>query len=1074
MTQTSRWLTLALALGTCVPVMIGCLPPPARAATSFAPDIRWLTLESPHFRVTYPDGLEDVGRKVVAFAEDAHRQLTAYMQCEPYEKTEIVCFDTFDDTNANASNAQHNKINLNLYPPTPDGGLALGRHDDWLRFVILHEYTHILHQNLTPWALQQLNAAVGAVLLSNVQIAGIPPFVTRFIPTLLSNQPRFILEGWAVTTESLFTGGGRAREGNLDMQLRMAALDGRLLGIDQVVLSSVQDWPSGGNEYDYGMAFFRYVQATYGEDVPRKILKTYGELPWLGLDAAVSRVLPDKNGESLYEEMRVWLMRRSRTQREALLARGIVPSTRWTSGGRHHHHPTWLPDGRLAYTESVKGKGAWLATRELQLDKRSKVWLRKDALGGFSVNRDASKVLYFEQEEDRDRFTSFTDLVVWERSTGQTRKLTKSLRAADPCFSPDGKSLVALVSGKGANHLVRLDAEGQRLGDLTPLTFGTTWANPIFSPDGQHVVATRFRAGKTQLVRIAIATGALTELTDGSGMDLYPRYTPDGAWVLFTSDRHGPFNVYALRADDNTMVRLTNGVGGCFEGAVSPDGKTLAFVDYQGTGYDIHTMPFDPARGTKVDAREALEFDFQGQLVPRVLVPVEPADETLASKLEPRPYSPWPSLMPVTVTPAWGFQGPLGTTAGLSLNGQDVLRQHFYSVYGAYTFNGPAAVSGRPQGFLYYQNDQAYPSLQVQGSFFPTIGRYPVRTSTGAGLMALWSDQTRLELSTRLPGLPFPLLGSNWVDGQSFELGYTGLFNRPFALSSLSDAQTALPIPSDASGFPSVATSATTESPGLTGSVFLNYQRADNMPSTYGVSPEAGSVSSLGVELAHPALAGDLDGTNPAKPGLLGPAIPSSKATFTRLWGDHRHYLSMPWSHHVLALRAATSLNFGQNGGGFTLGGINNPIFLNQQDLTSATSLETRFLPFRGYDNVSGNHMGFLSAEYRLPLLSVQRGFGSAPLYLERLGLVVGTDLGAAWDNPLAPDGNRPFSLGKLMLGAGAELRAQVTIFGFLGTQFRLGVAQGFLRAEPWMFGDTPVAPYAPSTQTIVGFGHAF
>ena len=256
--------------------------------------------------------------------------------------------------------------------------------------------------------------------------------------------------------------------------------------------------------------------------------------------------------------------------------------------------------------------------------------------------------------------------------------------------------------------------------------------------------------------------------------------------------------------------------------------------------------------------------------------------------------------------------------------------------------------------------------------------------------------------------------------------------------------------------------------------MFLNYQRADNRPSTYGVSPEGGSVSSVGLELAHPMLAGDLEGGNPGKSGLFGPTIPSSKATYARLWGDHRHYLSMPWQNHVLAWRVASSLNFGQNGGGFTLGGINNPIFLNQLDLTSATNLETRFLPFRGYDGVSGNHMGFVSGEYRMPLMSVQRGFGSAPLYLERLGLVLGTDVGATWDNPLAPAPNRAFSMGKLMLGVGAELRAQVTIFGFLSTQFRLGVAQGLLKPEPWDFDGTKLAPYAPSLQLITGFGNAF
>jgi hypothetical protein len=221
---------------------------------------------------------------------------------------------------------------------------------------------------------------------------------------------------------------------------------------------------------------------------------------------------------------------------------------------------------------------------------------------------------------------------------------------------------------------------------------------------------------------------------------------------------------------------------------------------------------------------------------------------------------------------------------------------------------------------------------------------------------------------------------------------------------------------------------------------------------------------------------GDLDFQSASKSGLFGAAVPSSKATYSRLWGDHRHYVSMPWSHHVLALRAAGGLNFGQNGGLSFLGGTDNPYFLNQTDLTSATSIDTRNLPLRGYAGAGGNHMGMLSAEYRLPLLSAQRGLSlwGLNLYLDRLGLVLGTDVGAAWDYPGAPDAYRPFRMEKLMWGVGAELRAQVTILGFVGTQLRMGAAQAIRPPEIWTVDGTPTYAYTAGQQVIVGFGHAF
>lgn len=120
--------------------------------------------------------------------------------------------------------------------------------------------------------------------------------------------------------------------------------------------------------------------------------------------------------------------------------------------------------------------------------------------------------------------------------------------------------------------------------------------------------------------------------------------------------------------------------------------------------------------------------------------------------------------------------------------------------------------------------------------------------------------------------------------------------------------------------------------------------------------------------------------------------------------------------------------------------------------------------------------MGMLSAEYRLPLLSAQRGLSlwGLNLYLDRLGLVLGTDVGAAWDYPGAPDAYRPFRMEKLMWGVGAELRAQVTILGFVGTQLRMGAAQAIRPPEIWTVDGTPTYAYTAGQQVIVGFGHAF
>ena len=86
--------------------------------------------------------------------------------------------------------------------------------------------------------------------------------------------------------------------------------------------------------------------------------------------------------------------------------------------------------------------------------------------------------------------------------------------------------------------------------------------------------------------------------------------------------------------------------------------------------------------------------------------------------------------------------------------------------------------------------------------------------------------------------------------------------------------------------------------------------------------------------------------------------------------------------------------------------------------------------------------------EYRLPLLDVETGAWTLPLYLRRLHASVFSDVGDAWmpfdDGPFQKN-HPPF---QLHAGAGAELRAEV-VFGYVfPTDLRLGCAHGLEKSS--------------------------
>jgi hypothetical protein len=123
-----------------------------------------------------------------------------------------------------------------------------------------------------------------------------------------------------------------------------------------------------------------------------------------------------------------------------------------------------------------------------------------------------------------------------------------------------------------------------------------------------------------------------------------------------------------------------------------------------------------------------------------------------------------------------------------------------------------------------------------------------------------------------------------------------------------------------------------------------------------------------------------------------------------RLSGSYTEYLRMPWpGHQVLALRLSGGISAGglRGRGPFRLGGLSEEQDVIRTVIARAALGEGTTL--RGYDpsRFSGLYYGLFNAEYRIPLLDVDRGIGSVPGLFERVVAVVFTDWGMAWSDPI-------------------------------------------------------------------------
>lgn len=956
-------------------------PPIAHAATIVDPAIRWHTLETPHFRVNYVEGYEAIAQRAAHFAEEAHVKLASRLQRQSTMRTEIVLLDSQDTTNGFAFPYPNNQIQIYLTPPDQD--MLWGKYDSWLRHLIIHEYTHILHLETTDGISEWVNRLLGRALFPNLTV------------------PNFLIEGLAVHMETEFTTGGRGREGDFDMILRCLALEGRLADIDQAAAPYFGGGPGSNGAYLYGTYFYRYLIDTYGADVPTRIAERYSALPILDINLAISQVLPGKNAFVLWQELKTYLTARAERQLALIRRYPLTESRPVTQSGGYHRHPRWLPDGRLLYPEYLHGEYSVLLLDALDGQPARRL-IYKSPFGSYQLSHEG-KELVFAAYRDTDRFNSFYDLYKLDLASRKVTRLTDGMRVKDPALSPDGKSLLAVQNGKGRNDLVLLDPAGKLVRRLTEGEDGQQISGLAYSPDGRTVAASVWRDGSRDLVLIDPESGRMRPLWRDLAVETAPAWSPDGKWLLFSSDRTGVFNLHAVRLADEKVFQVTNVVGGAMEPAVSPDGRQIAFARYAADGYDIHLMPFAPENWRPVEgAAQAFAADGSLEDLPA------PRGETLPVSSVPfpsQPYSPWPTLRPKVWSPI-GDYGAHGLWAGAATYGMDVLLKHQ-----AYLSAGAELMSRRPFFSLYYQNDELPPSINVALSEIPSL--YGVGDSLERRIRTMQG-----ELGVTFPGMPSQALGHLSVMGDSLSLGYR--FRAVSELAAL-DRRSGQPV-SEASTSPLSARDRTSLEraraavpEGLRHSFYAQWRHADNYRPSFAISPERGNLGSLTAEVAPPGLAG--------------------QEGFQRLTGDYRSYHALPWKRHVFGWRVSGGLNLGKPAGDYVLGGAFSTLPSIYTDLRYVGDV-TAF-PVRGYPYGSqqGPFMAASSLEYRFPLLSVHRGLGTLPFFVDTLHAAVFYDLGLA--------GRREeLGLSRVQHGLGLEGRAKIFL-NQIPTEVRAGFAQG-------------------------------
>ncbi|MFN2421995.1 MAG: M48 family metalloprotease [Gemmatimonadota bacterium] len=965
-----------------------------------APDHAWRTVETAHVRVTYPAPRDSLGERTARAAERAWEGL-ARLAPPPGGRVEVVLSDDVDVANAFASVSPYPWIVVYVHPPYDN--LDLAEYSDWLEVVLAHEMAHIVHLDQARGLGRFLRQIFG-----RIPAAGWPLFPHVTTPT-------WTIEGLAVRYETALTGSGRLAGTVTEMIVRAAAVEDEIPDLG-FVTGDPAVWPAGNTRYAFGGEFLGWLAARHGDEAFEQYVR---ELAGDPLPFRVDRAAERAFGVTFSDAWEAWRVEATARNRAAAdsLAR-VAPLTRAERLMNHAYWalwPRWSPDGAtIAYAAYDGRRDVHLA----RIDAGSGAEIgstRVPGLGVPSWRSDGSLVVGGFQWQGPYR--RWDDLWVIP-GEGPARPLTDAARLSHPDVGPGG-AIVAVQTEAGTNRLVVLEPGNGEPRAVTALDAGVHWAWPRWSPDGSRIAVSRWRGRGFDVVVLDPAGGLEREIAADGALNLAPAWSPDGGWLVFGSDRTGIANLYAFDLGGRRGLRqVTHVGGGAFFPDVSPDGRWIAFAGYHHDGWAIERVPFDPAAwfdphpARDASIPRAWSAASTGSLAaaPSDVLPSRRKQEPIHVSV-PRPYAPWPTLVPrywlPIVEAGEEVRGRelLGPGVGAATSAVDAVGRHAYGAASTVDVE-----HGRVEAFVRYRN-------AVLGR--PILDLTAAQTWEFAGFALPASEE-----ETAQPGDTLFALGRN----REIALFATIPFRHPFRSATL------------AMGAGLLEERLVLLEPDLTESrrFRLDDPRA-LLPEAFGsgtfstartfafsISPENGIAGSARGEWRF----------DPAEENRARREATAQVAVYRAL--------GRPWgfARTVAALRASGGVvrGLGAGDGHFALGGASGE-GLGVAGLTGLGA-QRFLLPVRGY--VRGERRGrtawSASAEIRFPLALLQKGWGLRPLFLDRLAGTVFVDAGDAWD-PCRPGAECTASLEPLV-SSGVELLLDVTVFYRLPLTLRFGVAR--------------------------------
>lgn len=547
------------------------------------PSIKWQQLNTPHFKIIYPQGFETQGQRMANTLEHLYLPVSKSLNASP-RKISIILQNQHAVSNGFVTLGPRRS---EFYTMAPQDYNFSGT-NDWLDMLAVHEFRHVVQYDRSRTGFTKF---IGYLLGDYSRNA-----------TASGSVPSWFWEGDAVGIETALTHSGRGRFPNFSMSFRANLLEKGRFNYSKQYLRSYKDFIP--NHYVFGYHFSTYIKNGYGAKAMEEIVEKTWNVPFIPFEYSFAmQKATGKKMPILYNQMMGELKGKWASQIEAeTLTSFETLSKRQTKRYTNYLYPQPIDGGGVLVVKSgLDDISQFVSINPTTGDEKKEFVLGPLNNPGF-VSVAGNTVVWTEYRYDPRWLTrSYSVVNTFNLATKSFKQITSKTRYSGASLSPDRSKIVVVETTEDyKNKLVVLDAFSGEIIKRFENEGNGFYSMPRWDDTGNKIVVLNQLNQQKGVLLVNYQTGDKRLLLRYSNEHIgFPIIHKN--FLLFNSGYSGIDNIYALDIEANNTYRITSAKYGASNPAISLDGDYIIYNNYVVEGNDVVKIPFDTNSWVRVE-----------------------------------------------------------------------------------------------------------------------------------------------------------------------------------------------------------------------------------------------------------------------------------------------------------------------------------------------------------------------------------------------------------------------------------------------------------------------------------------